>query len=99
MHNTITKLLTGYRLAVVEEAPAFTGANSCNMRSHFTRYSKRKIRTILPIVKLCKRLNFSDYTKQPSNTMSPDTVNVSAPTPPNTGPIFYRNSGGQCIVM
>ncbi|ODH48016.1 hypothetical protein GX48_05863 [Paracoccidioides brasiliensis] len=31
--------------------------------------------------------------------MSPDTVNVSAPTTPNTGPIFYRNSGGQCVVM
>ncbi|PGH35982.1 hypothetical protein GX50_01152 [[Emmonsia] crescens] len=31
--------------------------------------------------------------------MSPDTVNIAAPKAPETGSVFLRNSGGQCIVM
>ncbi|OJD14212.1 hypothetical protein AJ78_05426 [Emergomyces pasteurianus Ep9510] len=31
--------------------------------------------------------------------MSPDTINIAAPKAPEAGPVFLRNSGGQCIVM
>ncbi|PGH03649.1 hypothetical protein GX51_03913 [Blastomyces parvus] len=30
--------------------------------------------------------------------MSPNT-NIASPKVPETGPVFVRNSGGQCIVM
>ncbi|OJD21260.1 hypothetical protein ACJ73_07401 [Blastomyces percursus] len=31
--------------------------------------------------------------------MSPNTANITSPKVPETGPVFVRNSGGQCIVM